>query len=188
MVGDRDGETAAFFIDDLKDRLANRVQLTTDGLKVYLDAVHASFADVGVDYAQLVKMYGEPKPETPERRYSPAEFNGSKKRRVLGSLIKADVSTSHVERQNLTMRMSMRRFTRLTNAFSNKIDNHIYAISLYFTWYNWCRIHKSLRVTPAMAAGLTDKLMSMEDICDLIDARAKKPGKRGTYKKCVKSA
>lgn len=123
------------------------------------------------------------KPETPERKYSPAEFNGSKKRRILGNPLKSEVSTSHVERQNLTMCMSMRRFTRLTNAFSKKIDNHIYAISLYFTFYNWCRIHKSLRVTPAMAAGLTDKLMSMEDIVALIDERAPKPGKRGPYKK-----
>ncbi|NJL08367.1 MAG: IS1 family transposase [Methylacidiphilales bacterium] len=183
MVGDRDAETAMFFIDDLKDRLANRIQLTTDGLRLYLDAVAGAFHEVGVDYAMLVKVYGEAPGAGQERRYSPAECTGALKQRITGSPDKAHISTSYVERNNLTMRMQLRRFTRLTNAFSKKIDNHIHALSLYFTWYNWCRIHKAHKLTPAMAAGLTDTLMTMDDIVALIDARAKKPGKRGPYKK-----
>ncbi|WP_264603844.1 IS1 family transposase [Rhodobium gokarnense] len=183
MVGDRDAETAMFFIDDLKDRLANRVQLTTDGHKVYLDAVAGSFAG-DIDYAMLVKMYGELGPKGPERKYSPAEFNGSKKRKITGNPDIDKVSTSHVERMNLSMRMGMRRFTRLTNAFSKKVDNHIHALSLYFVWYNFCRQHKSLKgSSPAMAAGLTDTLHDMEWIVGLIDARAPKPGRPKTYRK-----
>lgn len=183
MVGDRDAETAMFFIDDLKDRLANRVQLTTDGHKVYLDAVAASFAETGVDYAMLVKMYGEGPERGPERKYSPSEFNGSTKRRISGNPDAKKVSTSHVERHNLNIRMSLRRFTRLTNAFSKKIDNHIHALSLYFVHYNFCRIHKTLKMSPAMAAGVSDTLHDMEWIVGLIDARAPKPGPRGPYKK-----
>lgn len=182
MVGDRDGETAAFFIEDLKERLANRVQLTTDGHKAYLDAVAASFHEGGVDYAMLVKLYGEPKQKTPERRYSPADYVGSRKERITGNPDEAHVSTSHVERQNLTMRMSMRRFTRLTNAFSKKIDNHIHALSVYFVHYNFIRMHKSLRMSPAMAAGISDRLWSWEDMIALMDAE-NPPRKRGPYKK-----
>ncbi len=183
MVGDRSAETAMFFIEDLKERLANRVQLTTDGHKAYLDAVAGSFGG-DVDYAMLVKLYGELGEKGPERKYSPAEFNGSKKRRIVGNPDIDKVSTSHVERMNLTMRMGMRRFTRLTNAFSKKIDNHIHALSLYFVWYNFCRQHKSLKgSSPAMAAGLTDTLHDMEWIVGLIDARAPKPGRPKTYKK-----
>lgn len=183
MVGGRDGETANFFIQDLKDRIDGRVQLTTDGYKAYLEAVAASFHDDGVDYAMLVKLYGEPSGGSDERRYSPAECTGAKKTRITGSPDEKHISTSYVERQNLTMRMSMRRFTRLTNAFSKKLDNHIHALSLYFVFYNFCRIHKSLRTTPAMAAGLTDKLMGFEDIVGLVDAAAPKPGRPAKYKR-----
>jgi IS1 family transposase len=181
MVGDRSGETAAFFMDDVADRLANRVQLTTDGHRAYLDAVAGAFG-ADVDYAQLVKLYGSV-PESAKGRYSPAECIGARKERVTGNPDKAHVSTSYVERANLTIRMGLRRFTRLTNAFSKKIDNHVYALSLYFVFYNFCRIHKTLRVTPAMQAGLSDTVRDMEWIVSLIDARAKKPGKRGPYKK-----
>ncbi len=181
MVGGRDAESAMFFIQDLKERLANRIQLTTDGHKAYLDAVAGSFADEGIDYAMLVKMYGDAPDKGPERKYSPSNFNGSKKKRISGDPDIKHVSTSHVERQNLTMRMSMRRFTRLTNAFSKKVDNHVHALSLYFVWYNFCRIHKTLRVTPAMAAGVTDTVRDLEWVVGLIDVRAPKPGRPKTY-------
>ena len=182
-VGDRDGDTARYFIDNLKTRLANRVQLTSDGLRAYLEAVEGAFG-ADVDYAQLQKIYG-PSSEG-EKRYSPAECIGCQTRVVEGDPDPKHISTSYVERQNLTMRMSMRRFTRLTNAFSKKLGSHIYALSVYFVFYNWVRIHKTLKVTPAMAAGLTDKLMSFEDIVALMDAAAPKPGRPKTYKKRVK--
>lgn len=189
MVGDRDAENATFLIDDLAQRVDGRMQLTTDGHKAYLEAVAGAFSGGGVDYAMLVKLYGEPKGREDERRYSPAECVGTRKQRVTGDPDPAFVSTSHVERMNLNMRMGMRRFTRLTNAFSKKLDAHIDALSLYFCWYNWVRIHKSLRVSPAMEAGLTNRLWTMEDIIALIDARAKpvkfnvgKRGPRGPYK------
>ena len=159
------------------------MQLTTDGHSVYLDPVAGAFGKDGVDYAMLVKLYGEAPGAGDERRYSPAICTGAKKRAISGMPDKAHVSTSYVERANLTMRMSMRRFTRLTNAFSKKIDAHISALALYFVFYNFTRIHKSLRVTPAMAAGLTDRLWNMEDVVALIDARAEAPKKRGFYKK-----
>lgn len=174
MVGDRDAETAAFFMDDLRERVDGRMQLTTDGLKVYLDAVQGAFHDRAVDYGMLVKMYGDLGAAGPERKYSPDPCIGAHKRQVAGNPDKRHISTSHVERMNLNMRMGMRRFTRLTNAFSKKIDNHIHALSLYFVFYNFCRIHKSLRVTPAMAAGISDNVRDMEWIVALIDARAKK--------------
>ena len=168
-------------MDDLRARLANRVQLTTDGNKAYLEAVEGAFGE-DVDYAQLVKIYGAA-PDGPQRRYSPAECIGAKKRRVAGSPELAAVSTSHVERQNLTMRMSMRRFTRLTNAFSKKLDNHIYALALHFVHYNFCRIHKSLKTSPAMAAGIADTLWSLDDVIAKIEEMAPPPAKRGPYKK-----
>jgi IS1 family transposase len=179
-VGDRSGEDAMTLMDDLRARLANRVQLTTDGHKAYLEAVEGAFGD-DVDFAQLVKLYGPT--ITAPGRYSPAECIGAKKVRISGSPDYQAVSTSYVERQNLTMRMSMRRFTRLTNAFSKKFDNHVHALSLYFVFYNFCRIHKTLRVSPAMAAGITDRLWSLEDVLARIDADAPAPAKRGPYKK-----
>lgn len=174
-VGPRDGCTAKFFIDGLASRLATRVQLTSDGLKAYLEAVEGAFG-ADVDFAQLVKLYGA-SPESAKGRYSPAECTGIIKTPIEGSPDPKHISTSYVERQNLTMRMSMRRFTRLTNAFSKKLESHIYALSLYFVFYNWMRIHKTLKVTPAMAAGLTTKLMTMEDLCAIMDAAAPKTGR-----------
>jgi IS1 family transposase len=182
-VGDRSGETAKYFVDGVASRLATRVQLTTDGLKSYLEAVEGAFG-ADVDYAQLVKLYGA-SPESAKGRYSPAECTGIIKTPIEGKPDPKHISTSYVERQNLTMRMSMRRFTRLTNGFSKKLESHIYAISLYFVFYNFCRIHKTLKVTPAMAAGLTSKLMNFEDICNWMDAAAPKPGRPATYKKRI---
>ena len=181
LAGGRDAEYALSFTDDLASRLANRVQLTTDGHKAYLSAVEESFG-ADVEYAMLVKLYG-PSPDTgPARRYSPAECTGTQKRRIVGNPAVKDVSTSYVERQNLTMRMSMRRFTRLTNAFSKKLENHIHALALYFIVYNFVRIHKTLKTTPALQSGITDRLWSMEDIAKLIEAN-ETPKKRGPYKK-----
>ena len=180
LVGGRDAEYANAFMQDVADRMANRVQLTTDGLKAYLDAVDDAFG-IDVDYAQLVKLYGEA-PEA-QKRYSPAECVGTRKEAIVGRPDKKHVSTSYVERQNLTMRMHMRRFTRLTNGFSKKFENHMHMVALYTVWYNFVRIHKTLKVTPAMAAGLSPILWNMEDVAALIDAAAPKPGKRGPYKK-----
>jgi IS1 family transposase len=179
LVGGRDAEYADAFMQDVADRLADRVQLTTDGHKAYLEAVEGAFG-ADVDYAQLVKLYGE-SPEA-QKRYSPADCIGCRKQPVSGGPDPKHISTSYVERQNLTMRMQMRRFTRLTNAFSKKVENHIHMVALYTVWYNFVRIHKTLRVAPAMAAGLTDRLWSMEDVAGLIDAAASAPAKRGPYK------
>ena len=182
-VGDRSGATAIEFMDDLRARLSNRVQLTTDGHKAYLEAVEGAFG-ADVDYAQLVKLYGDaPTGKGAHRKYSPAECTGIRKNTVEGSPDEKHISTSFVERQNLTMRMGMRRFTRLTNGFSKKIENHLHMLSLYFVHYNFVRIHKTLKMTPAMAAGVSDTLHDMEFIVGLIDARAPKPGPRGSYKK-----
>ncbi len=182
-IGDRSGATAIEFMDDLRARLVNRVQLTTDGHKTYLEAVEGAFGG-DVDYAQLIKLYGEPTGQKGhERKYSPSECTGTKRRAVEGRPDMAHVSTSHVERQNLSMRMGMRRFTRLTNGFSKKLENHLHMLSLYFVHYNFVRMHKSLRMTPAMAAGVSDTLHDMEWIVGLIDARAPAPKKRGSYKK-----
>lgn len=169
LVGDRDVQAATIFMQDIKDRLTNRVQLTTDGHKPYLKAVSEAF-DYDVDYAMLVKMYGgsEGNSET-ERKYSPAECTGCKKTRVMGDPRPKFISTSYIERQNLTMRMHMRRFTRLTNAFSKKVENHCHAIALHFVYYNFVKIHQSLSVTPAMQAGLTKKPMTIEDVVKLIE-------------------
>lgn len=181
LVGGRDGEYALAFMDDLRSRLANRVQLTSDGHRAYLEAVEEAFG-ADVDYAQLIKLYGHA-PESMKGRYSPAECIGAKKEPIEGDPDWKHISTSYAERQNLTMRMHMRRFTRLTNAFSKRVENHFYALAIYFVFYNFVRIHKTLRVTPAMAAGVTDKLWSMEDIAELVDAAAPKPGRPATYKK-----
>lgn len=184
-IGDRSGQTASLFLDDLKDRLASRVQLTSDGHRVYLEAVEAVFHG-NIDYAQLVKLYGQADGETQtERRYSCGECIGTKRKRRMGNPDMSKVSTSHVERHNLTMRMSIRRFTRLTNAFSKRIEKHMAMLSLYFVYYNFCRIHKSLRTSPAMAAGITDTLRDVEWIVDLVDEMEPKPGPRGPYKKRI---
>jgi IS1 family transposase len=151
MLGNRDGRAAKAFIDDLASRLANRVQLTTDGYHAYLEAVEGAFGSE-VDYAMLIKIYGATQEET---RYSPAECIDCVVKPISGDPDFDHISTSHVKRQNLTMRMSMRRFTRLTNGSSKKIDNHAYAVAIHYMHYNFCRIHKTLRVTPAMEAGLT---------------------------------
>ncbi len=182
FVGGRDGECAMWFMDDLAARLANRVQLTSDGHRAYLEAVEGAFG-CDVDYAMLVKMYGPT--ITAPGRYSPAECTGARKTRITGNPEFKDVSTSYVERSNLTMRMHMRRFTRLTNAFSKKVENHAHAVALHMMYYNFVRIHKTLRVTPAMAAGVTDRLWEIEDIAVLVEAAETKPGKRGSYKKLV---
>lgn len=183
LVGSRDARCAHEFMHDVADRLATRVQITTDGHKPYLEAVESAFGG-DVDYAMLVKMFGEdPSRKGPERKYSPGVCNGTRKTIVSGTPDPNLVSTSHVERQNLNMRMSMRRFTRLTNAFSKKVENHCHALALYFVFYNFCRIHKTLKVSPAMAAGLTDTLHDLEWIVGLMDARAPKPGRPKTYKR-----
>jgi IS1 family transposase len=153
LVGSRDAGSAEIFVNDLAGRLANKIQLTTDGNRLYVNAVESAFGP-DVDYAMLVKLYGAD-PEG-EKRYSPAKCIGAEKSRMCGNPDMDSVSTSYVERQNLTMRMGMRRFTRLTNGFSKKVENHAYSVALHYMHYNFCRIHKSLRVTPAMAAGVTD--------------------------------
>jgi len=160
MVGNRDAHNASMFIDDLAGRLASRVQLTTDGLRVYLEAVEGAFG-CNVDYSMLVKLYASSQEET---RYSPAECIGCERKRVMGNPDPAHISTSYVERQNLTMRMSMRRFTRLTNGFSKKVENHAYAVAIHYMHYNFCRIHKTLRVTPAMEAGVAEHVWTIEEM------------------------
>jgi len=179
LVGGRDAGYAHEFMQDVASRLANRVQLTTDGLKAYLEAIEGAFG-ADVDYAQLVKMYGET--AHPPGRYSPAECTGARKERIEGNPDPKHVSTSYVERQNLTMRMSMRRFTRLTNAFSKKAANHIHMVALYTVFYNFVRQHKTVKCSPAMAAGITGKLWSMEDVVALIDANAEAPARPRVYK------
>lgn len=183
LVGGRDSEYAMAFMDDVAKRLANRVQMTTDGHKAYLEAVEGAFG-CDVDYAQLVKMYGNA-PESMKGRYSPAECTGIKKTRIEGDPDRKHVSTSYVERQNLTMRMHMRRFTRLTNAFSKKVENHAYAVALHFMYYNFVKIHSTLKITPAMAAGVTDCLWEIDDIVKLLEEKeaAEFPKVRGPYKK-----
>ncbi len=168
LVGKRDAECATEFIADVESRLAHRVQLTTDGHKVYLNAVIDAFAD-DIDYAQLVKLYG-PDP-TEQKRYSPAQCIGTRTAILLGDPEPTHISTSFVERQNLTMRMSMRRFTRLTNGFSKKVENHEAAVALHFMYYNFARIHQTLRITPAMAAGISQHVWSFQEIVALTDAQ-----------------
>lgn len=167
MVGKRDEEYAKMFIDDLASRLANRVQLTTDGHKPYIEAIEGAFGS-NIDYAMLVKHYSNPgEAKQAQKRYSPSQFVSADKRRITGDPDVKAVSTSHVERQNLTMRMGMRRFTRLTNGFSKKIENLECAVALHFMYYNFGRIHKTLRVTPAMEAGIADHVWSLEEIASL---------------------
>jgi hypothetical protein len=180
-VGGRDCEYAMAFMDDLCERLANRVQLTTDGHRAHLEAVEGAFGD-DIDYAILHKVYGAA-PESAKGKYSPAECIGAEKHRVTGNPDIAHVSTSYVERSNLTMRMHNRRFTRLTNAFSKKLESHMLMVAIWTVWYNWVRIHKTLRVTPAMAAGLTDRLWVWDEIVAAMDEIAPKPGRPAAYKK-----
>ncbi len=166
LVGRRDSESAKLFVNDLASRLKNRIQLTTDGYKIYLEAVENAFGGE-IDYAMLVKVY-EATPTNDQRKYSPIECIGAEKKRVSGNPDKKHISTSFIERQNLTMRMSMRRFTRLTNGFSKKVENLFYSIAIHYMYYNFARIHKSLRVTPAMEAGIADHVWSLEEIITLI--------------------
>jgi IS1 family transposase len=170
MVGSRGAETAKFFMDDLAGRLANRVQLTTDGHRAYLQAVENAFGSE-IDYAMLIKLYGND--AEAETRYSPAECIGTQTVGITGRPDPAHVSTSFVERQNLTMRMKMRRFTRLTNAFSKKLENHLYAIALHYMHYNFCRVHQTLRVTPAMEAGVSDHVWTLDEVAGLLEGKAK---------------
>lgn len=181
LVGDRSGRAAIELMDDLRSRLSNRVQLTTDGHRAYLEAVEGAFGG-DVDYAQLVKIYG-PTP-SPPGCYSSPECTGIKKVKIEGNPDPKHVSTSYVEVHNKTMRMHMRRFTRLTNGHSKKVANHAHMVALYTMFYNFFRIHGSLRVTPAMAAGLTTRVMGFEDVLAWIDA-AQTPKLRGSYKKTV---
>lgn len=183
MVGGRDADYALGVMDDLRQRLTNRVQLTTDGHRAYLEAVEEAFG-ADIDYAQLVKLYGTP-PATAEaaRRYSPADCVGARKDRITGNPDRRHVSTSYVERHNLSIRMGVRRFTRLTNAFSKRLDNHCHALAIYFVYYNFCRSHASLKkLTPAMAAGVVNGPWEMENIVALIDEREPEPKPRGPYK------
>ena len=168
-------------MDDLARRLANRVQLTSDGHKAYLEAVEGAFGG-GIDYAMLIKLYGAA-PESAKGRYSPADCIGARKMPVEGNPDPRHISTSYAQRANLTMRMQMRRFTRLTNGFSKKVESHAHSAALFMTYYNFVRIHKTLRVTPAMAAGVTDRLWEVSDIVALLEASEPKPGKRGPYRK-----
>lgn len=169
LIGQRDAEYAHAFTYDLASRLKGRAQVTTDGLKLYVDAIAGAFGR-DVDFAQLVKIYGnEGQSKEASRRYSPAVCTGAEKHRIAGNPDEAHISTSYVERQNLTMRMGMRRFTRLTNAFSKKIENLEHAVALHFMHYNFARIHKTLRVTPAMEAGISDHVWTLEEIAKLID-------------------
>lgn len=164
-LGRRDFTNASIFMRDLAGRLNSRVQLTTDGHRMYLDSVEDAFGSK-IDFSQLIKIYGTS--EESEKRYSPAKCIGTEKIKVKGNPDDKDVSTSYVERQNLTMRMNMRRFTRLTNAFSKKVENLEHAVALHFMYYNFCRIHQSLRVTPTMEAGVTDRVWEIEEILDLL--------------------
>jgi len=181
-IGGRDAETGREFMNDVASRINNRIQLTSDGWHVYLEAVSDAFGH-DIDFAQLVKVYGggSDSSNPTERKYSPTKLKSAIKTPVFGNPDEALISTSYVERCNLTMRMHMRRFTRLTNAFSKKIENHYHAIALHFMYYNFVKQHKSLRITPAMAAGITKRFMTLEDIANLVKYEV--PKKRGDYKK-----
>src|SRR6185437_7314247 len=169
FVGNRDSAHAMQFMHDLAGRLGNRVQLTSDGHRAYLDAVDAAFG-ADVDYAMLVKLYGNPPSEAEaHRRYSPSPCIGAKRDTITGNPDPEHISTSYVERQNLNIRMGLRRFTRLTNAFSKKMENHVHALSIYFMHYNFARVHSAHRMSPAMAVNVSDKLWSMEDIVRMVD-------------------
>lgn len=171
LVGGRDAGSAFTFMNDVASRISTRVQLTTDGHKVYVEAVEDAFG-ADVDYAMLTKVYGND--PTNETRYSPAKILSSTTEVIKGNPNPKHISTSFVERQNLTMRMSIRRFTRLTNAFSKKVENHTAAVALHFMYYNFCRVHQTLRVTPAMEAGVASHVWSLAEVVGLLDATEKK--------------
>jgi IS1 family transposase len=175
FIGGRDADYAKLFMDDLASRLNNRVQMTTDGHKAYLKAIEGALG-AEIDYAQLVKLFGAA-PEGAKGRYSPAQCTGIKKTAKIGSPKEKHVSTSYAERQNLTMRMHMRRLTRLTNAFSKKFESHCHMMALYFVWYNFIRNHTTLKTTPAVAAGLADQPYGFDFIVGLVEARAPKTGR-----------
>ena len=166
LVGERNASVAHAFVSDVASRIANRIQLTTDGNRLYLDAVDAAFG-MDIDYAMLIKVFGDA-PEG-QRRYSPAPVTGAVKSRIMGKPDFAHVSTSYVERQNLTMQMSMRRFTRLTNGFSKKTENLAAAVALHFMHYNFAWIHQTLRITPAIEAGISDHVWSIDEVVALLD-------------------
>ena len=177
-LGDRSSATAIEFMDDLRSRLDNRVQLTSDGHKAYLEAVEGAFRG-DVDYAQLVKIYGGSADIKSDSRYSPAKCNGILHNVIEGNPNPDNISTSYVERQNLTMR----RYKRLTNAFSKKMENHAHAVALHFMYYNFCRIHQTLQVTPAMEAGVTNRLWDVSDIVKMVEDAQPAPKRPKTYKK-----
>lgn len=182
LVAGRTQGAAIAFMEDLASRLVGRPQLTSDGFAAYPNAVEMAFGR-NVDFAQLIKTYGAELGSGPERKYSPPVCTGAYKRPVIGDPDPAHISTSHAERANLTMRMGMRRFTRLTNAHSKKYANHLYMIALFFMHYNFIRQHKAHKLSPAMAAGLTDRLWNMEDLAERIDTQANEPKSRGPYRK-----
>jgi len=182
LVGSCDNDYAIAFMDDLQSRLTNCVQLTSDGPKAYLEANEGAFGG-DIDYAMLVEIYSSAS-QSSKGRYSPAECTGARKERIEASFDPAHVSTSYRERQNLTMRMHMRRLTRLTNAFSKKVESHAYAVALHIMYYNFVRVHSKLRTSPAMAAGASDRLWEVADIVALVEANeAMEDRKRGPYKK-----
>jgi IS1 family transposase len=183
MLGDRSASTARAFMEDVAGRIINRMQLTTDGYRVYAEAVERAFGSE-IDYAMLVKIYGASN-DSPESRYSPATCIGCRTGVLSGNPDQKHISTSFVERQNLSMRMGMRRFTRLTNGFSKKFENHAHQVALYFMHYNYCRVHSSLRVTPAMEAGLTDHIWTLAELCSLLPE--KKPNARAEHELVLKA-
>jgi IS1 family transposase len=186
VASERSHDSAVRLLDDASDRITGNLQISTDGFRGYERAVEKTFAN-RASYGQIVKKYGAAPDKGPERKYSPGVCIAAEREVISGNPDEAMISTSHVERMNLNMRMGMRRFTRLTNAFSKKYGNHCDALALYFFHYNFCRQHKSLRVSPAMAAGVTDELLSMGHLCKLMD-EANPPKKRGPYKKTVAAA
>jgi IS1 family transposase len=169
LIGSRDAECAHEFMQDVAGRLANRVQLTTDGHKAYLNAVDDAFG-LDVDYAMLVKLYSETPDQGPARKYSPGVCTGARKEKIVGNPAREHVSTSHVEKHNQSMRQHMKRFARLTAAHSKKVENHIHMVALYTVWYNFARINSAVRMAPAMACGLSDRLWEMDDMVRLVEA------------------
>jgi IS1 family transposase len=182
LTGDRDGASALEFIADMAERITDRPQITTDGLASYVTAIDEIFG-LDVDFAQLIKTYGEAPQGTPERKYSPPECNGAHAKKITGNPDARHVNTSYVESHNQKMRQHMRRFTRLTAAHSKKFANHCHSLALYFTYYNFVKQHSTLRMSPAMAAGVESRLWEMSDIVALMDARATAPKRPATYRK-----